>query len=133
MTHVNAVSFTILVVLFAVVTLVGFAAARWRRAEDMVHSTVFVVDPSKRVRLITMYPMHLKDWGLGGRGFGTLISWFLLGGDLAATGQGRGTADRGLRRRQRRRDRRVPGREGRDLSGDDHRVHRSRRRRVRPQ
>jgi solute:Na+ symporter, SSS family len=82
MTHVNAVSFTILVVLFAVVTLVGFAAARWRRAEDKLHSTVFVVDPGKRVRLITMGPMHLRDWGLGGRGFGTFVSWFLLGGDL---------------------------------------------------
>jgi solute:Na+ symporter, SSS family len=61
MTHVNAVSFTLVVVLFAVVTLVGFAAARWRRAEDM---------------------LHLNEWGLGGRGFGTFISWFLLGGDL---------------------------------------------------
>ena len=61
MTHLNAVSFTVLVVLFAVVTLVGFAAARWRRAEDM---------------------LHLNEWGLGGRGFGTFISWFLLGGDL---------------------------------------------------
>ncbi len=61
MTHVNAVAFTILVALFAVVTLVGFAAARWRRAEDM---------------------LHLNEWGLGGRGFGTFISWFLLGGDL---------------------------------------------------
>jgi SSS family solute:Na+ symporter len=60
-THLNAVSFTVLVVLFAVVTLVGFAAARWRRAEDM---------------------LHLNEWGLGGRGFGTFISWFLLGGDL---------------------------------------------------
>ncbi len=61
MTHVNAVSFTILVVLFAFVTVVGFAAARWRRAEDL---------------------MHLNEWGLGGRGFGTFVSWFLLGGDL---------------------------------------------------
>jgi SSS family solute:Na+ symporter len=82
MTHVNLVSFTVLIVLFAVVTLVGFAAARWRRAEDLVHSTVFVVDPSKRVRPITTYPMHLRDWGLGGRGFGMFVSWFLLGGDL---------------------------------------------------
>jgi SSS family solute:Na+ symporter len=82
MTHVNLVSFTVLIVLFAVVTLVGFAAARWRRAEDMVHSTVFVVDPGKRVRPLTTYPMHLKDWGLGGRGFGMFVSWFLLGGDL---------------------------------------------------
>jgi SSS family solute:Na+ symporter len=60
-THVNAVSFTILVVLFVVVTFVGFAAARWRRAESL---------------------LHLNEWGLGGRGFGTFVSWFLLGGDL---------------------------------------------------
>jgi solute:Na+ symporter, SSS family len=59
--NVNAVTFTIVVVLFLVVTLVGFAAARWRRAEDM---------------------MHLNEWGLGGRGFGTFVGWFLLGGDL---------------------------------------------------
>jgi len=59
--HVNYVTFTIVLVLFLVVTLVGFAAARWRRAEDM---------------------MHLNEWGLGGRGFGTFVSWFLLGGDL---------------------------------------------------
>jgi solute:Na+ symporter, SSS family len=59
--NVNGVSFTILIALFAIVTVCGFAAARWRRAEDM---------------------MHLNEWGLGGRGFGTFISWFLLGGDL---------------------------------------------------
>jgi SSS family solute:Na+ symporter len=59
--HVNAVSFTILVGLFAVVTIVGFAAARWRRTESL---------------------LHLNEWGLGGRGFGTFVSWFLLGGDL---------------------------------------------------
>src|SRR5215475_10112544 len=47
--------------MFAIVTLVGFAAARWRRAEDR---------------------LHLNEWGLGGRGFGTFITWFLLGGDL---------------------------------------------------
>ena len=33
----NAVSFTIVIVLFAIVTLIGFAAARWRRAEDKLH------------------------------------------------------------------------------------------------
>ena len=26
--------------------------------------------------------LHLDEWGLGGRGFGTFVSWFLLGGDL---------------------------------------------------
>src|SRR2546426_12325571 len=57
----NAVAFTIVIIMFAVVTLVGFAAARWRRAEDQ---------------------LHLNEWGLGGRGFGTFVTWFLLGGDL---------------------------------------------------
>jgi SSS family solute:Na+ symporter len=61
MSNVNAVTFTIVVVLFLIVTLTGFAAARWRRAEDM---------------------LHLNEWGLGGRGFGTFVAWFLLGGDL---------------------------------------------------
>jgi solute:Na+ symporter, SSS family len=61
MSNVNAVTFTIVVVLFLVVTGVGFAAVRWRRAEDM---------------------MHLNEWGLGGRGFGTFVSWFMLGGDV---------------------------------------------------
>ena len=61
MGHVNAVSFTILIVLFLVVTLTGFAAARWRRAEDL---------------------LQLNEWGLGGRGFGTFVTWFLFGGDI---------------------------------------------------
>jgi SSS family solute:Na+ symporter len=61
MSNVNGVTFTIVVVLFLLVTGVGFAAARWRRAEDM---------------------LHLNEWGLGGRGFGTFVTWFLLGGDL---------------------------------------------------
>ena len=34
MSHVNAVAFTILVVSFLSVTLIGFAAAKWRPAED---------------------------------------------------------------------------------------------------
>ena len=39
----------------------GFLAARWRRGDDL---------------------MHLDEWGLGGRSFGSWITWFLLGGDL---------------------------------------------------
>jgi solute:Na+ symporter, SSS family len=50
----------VFVLLGLLVTVVGFAAARWRRAS---------LD-------------HLDEWGLGGRGFGTVITWFLLGGDL---------------------------------------------------
>jgi SSS family solute:Na+ symporter len=61
MSNVNATTFTIVVVLFVIVTGVGFAAARWRRTGTL---------------------MHLDEWGLGGRGFGTFITWFLLGGDL---------------------------------------------------
>jgi SSS family solute:Na+ symporter len=56
----NAVAVSVLVFLFLVVTVLGFAAARWRRAD--LNS--------------------LDEWGLGGRGFGTFISWFLIGGDL---------------------------------------------------
>jgi solute:Na+ symporter, SSS family len=56
----SAVAVSVLVFLFLVVTVLGFAAARWRRAD---------LD-------------NLDEWGLGGRGFGTFISWFLIGGDL---------------------------------------------------
>jgi SSS family solute:Na+ symporter len=59
--NVNATTFAIVLVLFVLVTGVGFGAARWRRADNM---------------------KHLDEWGLGGRGFGTFITWFLLGGDL---------------------------------------------------
>jgi solute:Na+ symporter, SSS family len=61
MANVNPVAFSIFAVLFLIVTGMGFVAARWRRAEDM---------------------LHLNEWGLGGRGFGTFVTWFLLGGDL---------------------------------------------------
>ncbi|HEY6748402.1 MAG TPA: sodium:solute symporter, partial [Mycobacteriales bacterium] len=61
MTGVNWVALTIVLVLFLFVTVVGFAAARWRRASSMA---------------------SLDEWGLGGRGFGTFVTWFLLGGDL---------------------------------------------------
>jgi SSS family solute:Na+ symporter len=59
--HFNAVTFAVLLASFLIVTCIGFASARWRPAED---------------------PMQLNEWGLGGRGFGTFVSWFLLGGDI---------------------------------------------------
>jgi SSS family solute:Na+ symporter len=46
--------------LFAVVTAMGFLAARWRRGDLS----------------------RLDEWGLAGRRFGTVVTWFLLGGDL---------------------------------------------------
>jgi solute:Na+ symporter, SSS family len=57
---INSVALSIFIVLFLLVTVLGFVAARWRRA-DLA---------------------HLNEWGLGGRSFGTVITWFLLGGDL---------------------------------------------------
>jgi solute:Na+ symporter, SSS family len=58
--ELNWVALTIFVVLFGFITWLGFAAARWRRGDlDLLH-----------------------EWGLGGRRFGTLITWFLVGGDV---------------------------------------------------
>jgi len=45
---------------FALVTIMGFLAARWK-AGDL---------------------SQLHEWGLGGRQFGTLITWVLVGGDF---------------------------------------------------
>src|SRR6202171_4984554 len=60
MQDVNWVALTIFILLFAFITWLGFAAAKWRRGDlDQLH-----------------------EWGLGGRRFGTLITWFLVGGDL---------------------------------------------------
>jgi SSS family solute:Na+ symporter len=58
---IDATALTVVIVLFVAVTVLGFLAARWRRAENL---------------------MHLDEWALGGRNFGTFITWFLLGGDL---------------------------------------------------
>jgi SSS family solute:Na+ symporter len=59
--HVNGVAFGVFIFLFLLVTVLGFAAARWRRATSLD---------------------SLDEWGLGGRGFGTFIAWFLIGGDI---------------------------------------------------
>jgi solute:Na+ symporter, SSS family len=60
MEQVNWVALVVFVVLFLFITWLGFAAARWRRGDlDLLH-----------------------EWGLGGRRFGTVITWFLVGGDL---------------------------------------------------
>ncbi|GAB3586213.1 monocarboxylate uptake permease MctP [Calidifontibacter terrae] len=60
-TGVNGVALTILIVIFLAVAVMGFLATGWRKAESMD---------------------SLDEWGLGGRSFGTWITWFLLGGDL---------------------------------------------------
>ena len=57
---INWTALIVFVILFAFVTWIGFIAARWRRGD------------------LTM----LHEWGLGGRRFGTIVTWFLIGGDL---------------------------------------------------
>ena len=61
MSGVDYVQLIIVIVIFTAVTVMGFMASRWRRTGTLE---------------------SLDDWGLGGRGFGTFITWFLLGGDL---------------------------------------------------
>jgi len=57
---VNWTALIVFVALFGFITWLGFAAAHWRKGDlDQLH-----------------------EWGLGGRRFGTVITWFLVGGDL---------------------------------------------------
>ncbi len=57
---IDWVALSVFIVLFLLVTVLGFLAAQWRRGDlDLLH-----------------------EWGLAGRRFGTVITWFLLGGDL---------------------------------------------------
>ncbi len=57
---INTVAMTVFIAFFALVTVIGFFAARWK-AGDLT---------------------QLNEWGLGGRQFGVVISWFLVGGDF---------------------------------------------------
>jgi SSS family solute:Na+ symporter len=57
---IDLVALSVFIVLFVLVTVLGFMASRWRRGDlDLLH-----------------------EWGLAGRRFGTVVTWFLLGGDL---------------------------------------------------
>jgi solute:Na+ symporter, SSS family len=57
---INWVALIVFVLLFGFITVLGFVAARWRRGNlDLLH-----------------------EWGLAGSRFGTIVTWFLLGGDL---------------------------------------------------
>ncbi|MGI8760756.1 MAG: monocarboxylate uptake permease MctP [Jatrophihabitantaceae bacterium] len=58
---IDTTALAVLIALFAVVTIIGFAASRWRRPTSMD---------------------TLDEWGLGGRSYGGFVTWFLLGGDL---------------------------------------------------
>src|SRR6476619_661465 len=60
-TGVNYTALAVLIILFLLVTVMGFWASKWRQATSME---------------------SLDEWGLGGRTFGTWVTWFLLGGAL---------------------------------------------------
>jgi hypothetical protein len=53
--EVDGVAIAVFCALFLLVTVLGFVAARWKRG-DLA---------------------QLDEWGLGGRRFGTVITWFL--------------------------------------------------------
>jgi SSS family solute:Na+ symporter len=57
---VKGLELGIFIFFFALVAILGFLAARWRRGDLN----------------------HLDEWGLGGRSFGGWVTWFLIGGDL---------------------------------------------------
>ncbi len=57
---IDWVALIVFIFFFLVVTILGFVAARWRRGDLNL----------------------LNEWGLAGRRFGTVVTWFLLGGDL---------------------------------------------------
>lgn len=56
----NWTAFIVFIVFFALVTVIGFYSRRWRQGDLN----------------------HINEWGLAGRRFGSVITWFLVGGDL---------------------------------------------------
>jgi SSS family solute:Na+ symporter len=56
----NWTALIVFILLFGLVTVLGFVAAYWRRGDLN----------------------ELHEWGLAGRRLGTLVTWFLLGGDV---------------------------------------------------
>lgn len=60
MQEINWTILVIFVALFGFITWLGFVSAHWRKGDlDL-----------------------LSEWGLGGRRFGTVVTWFLIGGDI---------------------------------------------------
>src|SRR5215468_2932003 len=59
--QIEWVALSVFIFFFALVTVMGFLAARWKSGP---------------------VGEHLDEWGLGGRQFGTWITWFLVGGDF---------------------------------------------------
>lgn len=60
-TEIDTTALAVFVFFFLLVTVMGFVAARWRKPATLA---------------------RIDEWGLGGRSFGTWITWFLVGGDF---------------------------------------------------
>src|SRR5215475_14919895 len=60
MISINWTATGIFLICFVLVTVLGFFAASWKKGDLR----------------------QLHEWGLGGRRFGTVITWFLIGGDF---------------------------------------------------
>ncbi|MDL2402760.1 monocarboxylate uptake permease MctP [Rhizobium mayense] len=60
-TETDPAALAVFIFFFVLVTVMGFVAARWRRPKTLA---------------------RIDEWGLGGRSFGTWITWFLVGGDF---------------------------------------------------
>src|SRR4051794_185591 len=56
----NWTALIVFILLFGLITIMGFLAASWRRGDLN----------------------ELHEWGLAGRRLGTVVTWFLLGGDV---------------------------------------------------
>jgi len=61
---INWTALGVFIFFFALVTVMGFWASRWQSGGSANKGA------------------HLDEWGLGGRNFGTWITWFLVGGDF---------------------------------------------------
>jgi SSS family solute:Na+ symporter len=60
-TEIDPTALSVFIFFFVLVTIMGFVAAKWRAPKTMA---------------------HIDEWGLGGRNFGTWVTWFLVGGDF---------------------------------------------------
>lgn len=60
-TEIDVTALSVFTFFFVLVTMLGFVASRWRKPKDLD---------------------NIDEWGLGGRSFGTWITWFLVGGDF---------------------------------------------------
>ncbi|MCL4438383.1 MAG: sodium:solute symporter [Candidatus Thermoplasmatota archaeon] len=61
MSYFSSIDYAIFLIVVIVALFTGFIAYRWRKPKEMG---------------------NIEEWGLGGRRFGTVVIWFLLGGDL---------------------------------------------------